>query len=253
MKKIQDSLAGKVVIITGGTRGIGYATTKAFLENGAKVAMLGSRQETVDQALANLREENKNYEVRGYYPNLTNSAEIQAMVKDVCATWGTVDILINNAGISDGTPILNYDEELFDNVMDINIKSVYMLIREVVPIMKEKKSGVIINTSSMVSIYAQRSGFAYPTSKFALNGLTKSLARELGASGIRVNAVAPGVTKTDMVAALDNAVVAAISSQIPLARVGKPEEVADAFLFLASDMASYISGEILSVDGAIVA
>ena len=116
--------------------------------------------------------------------------------------------------------------------------------------MKEQGGGTIINTSSMVSLYGQPAGVGYPTSKFAVNGMTKSLARELGKDNIRVNAVAPGVTRTDMVAALPDEMVARISAGIPLGRVGEPEEVADCFLFLASDMASYVTGEILSVDGA---
>lgn len=252
MKTIKESIENKVVIITGGTRGIGFATAKAFLENGAKVALLGSREETVTHALETLQKENAAYPVLGFHPNLMNPSDIKTMVEQVMKAWGRVDVLINNAGVSDATPMDQYDDEQFDKVLDINLKSIFRMIKEVTPIMKAQKKGVIINTSSMVSLYAQRSGCAYPTSKFAVNGLTKSLARELGIFGIRVNAVAPGVTETDMVAALDPQIIGAISAQIPMARVGKPEEVADAFVFLASDMASYISGEILSVDGAIV-
>ena len=134
--------------------------------------------------------------------------------------------------------------------MDLNIKGVYNCTRAAVEYMEKQGSGVILSTSSMVSIYGQPSGVAYPTSKFAVNGLTKSLARELGKDGIRVNAVAPGVTNTDMVAALPEEMVKRISAGIPLGRPGEPEEVANAVLFLASDLASYVTGEILSVDGA---
>ncbi len=134
--------------------------------------------------------------------------------------------------------------------MDLNVNSLFRCIKTTVPIMKEQGEGVILNTSSMVSISGQPSGVGYPTSKFAVNGLTTSLARELGPFNIRVNAVAPGVTETDMVKALPEPVVQGIVSKIPLGRVGKPEDIANAFLFLASDMASYITGEILSVDGA---
>ena len=134
--------------------------------------------------------------------------------------------------------------------MDLNVNSVFYACRAVAPIMKAQGGGVILNTSSMVSLYGQAAGAAYPTSKWAINGLTKSLARELGPDGIRVNAVAPGVTRTDMVAALSKEMVDRISAPIPLRRMGEPEEVANAFLFLASDMASYITGAVLSVDGA---
>lgn len=252
MKTIQESICGKVVIISGGTRGIGFATAVAFLENGAKVAILGSRQETVDHALASIQAMNNAYEVLGFHPNLNNKQEVSTMVDEVVNTWGKIDVLINNAGVSDATPLYGYEDDQFEHVIDINLNSIFLMSRIVAPIMKKQGKGVIINTSSMVSLYGQRSGSAYPTSKFAVNGLTKSLARELGCDGIRVNAVAPGVIETDMVAALDQNLVKAMESQIPLLRVGKSEEIADAFLFLASDMASYITGEILSVDGAMM-
>ena len=134
--------------------------------------------------------------------------------------------------------------------MDLNVNAIFNMTKAVVPYMKEQGSGVILNTSSMVSLYGQPSGCGYPTSKFAVNGLTKSLARELASSNIRVNAVAPGVTKTDMIANLPEEQLAPIVKSIPLGRIGEPRDIANAFLFLASDMASYITGEILSVDGA---
>lgn len=143
-----------------------------------------------------------------------------------------------------------YQPEEFDKILKLNVSAMFYTILPAAKIMKEQGGGVIINTSSMVSISGQPSGVGYPTSKFAVNGLTISLARELAKDHIRVNAVAPGVTKTDMVAALPEAVVAAISAQIPLGRPGEPEDVANAFLYLASDLASYVTGEILSVDGA---
>ena len=134
--------------------------------------------------------------------------------------------------------------------MDLNVKAIFNMIKAVVPYMKENNGGVILNTSSMVSIYGQPSGVGYPASKFAVNGITKSLARELAPFNIRVNAVAPGVTKTDMVASLPEEQIAPLIKTIPLGRIGEPRDIANAFLFLASDMASYITGEILSVDGA---
>ena len=164
--------------------------------------------------------------------------------------YGRIDILVNNAGISDSTKIDDYTAEQFTKVMDLNVKAIFNAILPTVKIMKEQGGGCIINTSSMVSISGQPSGVAYPTSKTAVNGLTWSLARELGPSNIRVNAVAPGITKTDMVAALPEQVIAPLIKMIPLRRVGEPEDVANAFLYLASDLASYVTGEILSVDGA---
>lgn len=243
-------LKNKIAIVTGGTRGIGFSTVKAFLEEGASVALFGSRKETVDHALEELAKIDPNFPVIGLSPDLTKREAIQEAFRTVTQKWGRLDILVNNAGISQATPIADYTQNEFETILDLNIKSVFLCAQEAVSYMRPQKSGVILNTSSMVSIYGQRSGCGYPTSKFAVNGLTKSLARELGPDGIRVNAVAPGVISTDMVAALPQEIVKQISATIPLGRVGQPEEVASTFVFLASDMASYVTGAILSVDGA---
>lgn len=243
-------LKGKVAIVTGGTRGIGFSVVKKYLENGAKVVLWGSRQETVDTALAKLREENSAWEVTGMAPRLTDAKAVADAVEAVKAQYGRVDILVNNAGISQSTPLYQYTPEEFDKVIDLNVKALFYAILPAAKIMKEQGGGCILNTSSMVSISGQPAGVGYPTSKFAVNGMTISLARELAKDNIRVNAVAPGVTKTDMVAALPEQTVAAISAKIPLGRPGEPEDVANAFVYLASDMASYVTGEILSVDGA---
>ena len=151
--------------------------------------------------------------------------------------------------MSESTPFSKYTEETFDKVMDLNVKSVYNCTKAVCEAMKEQGGGVILNTSSMVSIYGQPAGLAYPTSKFAVNGMTLSLARELGPFGIRVNAVAPGIIYTDMMKAVPKEVIDPMIAQIPLRRVGQPEDIANAFVFLASDMASYITGVVLRVDG----
>ena len=243
-------LEGKVAVVTGGTRGIGYAIVKAFLEEGATVALFGSRQETVDKALTALKAENADAKVMGLAPDLTDYKAVENAMNEVKNAFGRIDILANNAGISAREPIYDYDPAAFENIMNINVNAVFYCTKAVAPIMKAQGGGSIVNTSSMVSLYGQQSGCGYPTSKFALNGLTKSLARELGKDNIRVNAVLPGVTRTDMVAALPPEMVARIAATIPLGRVGEPEEVANAFVFLASDKASYITGATLTVDGA---
>jgi 3-oxoacyl-[acyl-carrier protein] reductase/7-alpha-hydroxysteroid dehydrogenase len=243
-------LKGKVAVVTGGTRGIGYAIVKKYLENGCKVVLFGSRQETVDKALASLKEENPAWEVEGRCPNLTDAKEVETVINEVAAKYGKLDILVNNAGISQSTKLYDYQPGEFEKVMDLNVTALFNAIQPAAKIMKEQGGGVILNTSSMVSISGQPSGVGYPTSKFAVNGMTLSLARELGPDNIRVNAVAPGVTRTDMVAALPAQVLERVSAPIPLRRIGEPEDVANAFLFLASDMASYVTGEVLSVDGA---
>ena len=242
-------LENKVAIITGGTRGIGFATAQKFLQNGAKVVLFGSRKESVDKALEKLKKENSNYEVLGFYPNLSKEVEVRSVFEKVYKKYGKIDILINNAGLSSSTPLTSYTPEELDKIIDVNIKAVFICSKNIVPYFEKNHGGVILNTSSMVSIYGQTSGSLYPMSKFAVNGLTKSLARELAPKNIRVNAVAPGIIETDMVKNLPEEVIRPLIQSIPLGRIGKPEDIANAFLFLASDMASYISGAILQIDG----
>ena len=189
-------LEGKVAIITGGTRGIGYEIVKKFLDNKAKVVLFGSREESVNKAVVNLKKDG--YDVFGLYPNLSNMDEVRNAYDEVVKKYGKIDILVNNAGISSSTPFEKYTDDEYEKIVEINIKAVYNCSKVIFEYMKET-GGVIINTSSMVSVYGQPSGVMYPASKFAVNGITKSLARELGKYNIRVNAVAPGIIETDMV------------------------------------------------------
>lgn len=245
-------LKGKIAVVTGGTRGIGYAIVKKYLENGAKVILFGSRQETVDKALASLKEENPEWEVSGACPSLTDAKEVADEIQAIHRKYGKIDILVNNAGVSDNMMTIDCNPEHFQEIINLNVNAVFNAIQPSVELMKEQGGGCIINTSSMVSKYGQPGGVAYPTSKFGVNGLTISLARELGQYGIRVNAVAPGITRTDMVAALPEEEIQPLIATIPLGRIGEPEDVANACLFLASELASYVSGEILAVDGATI-
>ena len=243
-------LQGKVAIVTGGTRGIGFAIVKKFLDNGAKVVLFGTKEESVQNALIKLKQENANYEVIGMHPDITNMHEVEKAFAEIKNRYGKIDIVVNNAGISARDSLYNYTEEAFDKIIDLNVKAVFNCSKVGALYMKQQGGGVILNTSSMVSIYGQAAGCGYPASKFAVNGLTKSLARELGKDHIRVNAVAPGVIHTDMVDALPEEVIKPIIASIPIGRMGEPEDIANAFLFLASDMASFITGAVLSVDGA---
>lgn len=244
-----NMLENKVAIITGATRGIGYAIAKRYIENKATVIVLGSREETVENAKRELKEET-GVEVLGYYPKLDSEEEMENLFREVKEKYGHIDILINNAGVSARDKIYEYAVSDFEKTVDINLTSVFVCSKVAAKYMKEQGGGVILNTSSMVSIYGQPSGVAYPASKYAVNGLTKSLARELGKDNIRVNAIAPGITKTDMVANLPKEMIEPLIRTIPLGRIGEPEDVANAFVFLGSDMASYITGVVLSVDGA---
>ena len=242
-------LKDKVAIITGGSRGIGLATAEAFLREGAKVIITASSPATAEKAVSSLREKYPEATVAGISPDLSSLRAVREAFEEVAKPYGGIDILVNNAGVSESTPLSDYTEELYDKVIDLNVKGVFNAAKSAADIMTEKGSGVILNTSSMVSISGQPSGFAYPASKFAVNGLTVSLARELGPKGIRVNAVAPGITETDMMKAVPKEVIEPMIARIPLRRLGQPEDIANAFVFLASEEASYITGVVLSVDG----
>ena len=242
-------LKNKVAIITGGSRGIGFATADKFLSEGAIVIITASSQKSADQAVEKLREKYPEATVAGISPNLASLESVREMFKRATEKYGCVDILVNNAGVSESTPFMEYTEETFDKVMDLNVKGVFNATRAAAVCMVARGSGVILSTSSMVSISGQPSGFAYPASKFAVNGLTVSLARELGPKGIRVNAVAPGITQTDMMKEVPKEVLEPLTANIPLRRLGRPEDIANAFIFLASEEASYITGVVLSVDG----
>ena len=242
-------LKDKVAIITGGSRGIGYATADAFLREGATVVITASTKESADKAAAKLKEKYPNSRIGGISPDLSNLQSVRDNFRIVSDVYGCVDILVNNAGVSATTPFTEYTEEAFDKVMDLNVKGVFNAARAASECMVARGKGVILSTSSMVSIYGQPSGIAYPASKFAVNGLTVSLARELGPKGIRVNAVAPGITETDMMKAVPKEMIDPLIAQIPLRRLGQPEDIANAFVFLASEEASYITGVVLSVDG----
>ena len=249
---MEKLLLGKVAIVTGGTRGIGFAIVKKFLLEGATVVICGSRQESAEKAKRAILDETHDARVEAISPILTDINAVQEVFGRIYAKYGKIDILVNNAGISQSLLLKDYTDKNFTDIMDLNVKSIFVCSQVVLKYMKLNGGGVILNTSSVVSLYGQPSGFAYPASKFAVNGITKSLARELGKDHIRVNAVAPGVVETDMVRALPAQVIQPIVEKIPLGRMAQADDIANAFLYLASDMAAYVSGTILSVDGAVV-
>ena len=245
-------LEGKVAVVTGGTRGIGYAIVKTYLQQGAAVVLCGSREQTARAALEKLRSELPDARVDAIWPDLSDEKAVKTAFDSVKEKFGSLDILANNAGISQNCPLDQYTEEEVDKILNINIKSVFVCAKVAAAIMKEQGGGVIINTSSVVSFNGQGAGCLYPTSKYAVNGLTRSLSRELGPFGIRVNAVAPGITRTDMLSVLPDEMIKPLIERIPLRKSTEPQDIANAYLFLASDLASCVSGAILPVDGAMV-
>lgn len=245
-------LEGKVAVVTGGTRGIGNAIVRTYLREGAAVALCGSKQASADKAVEAIKADMPDARIMGIAPNLGDEASVAEALDEVVKQFGVLDIMVNNAGISQSIHLMDYTAEDFDKIMNINVKAVFNGCQAAARIMGENGGGVILNTSSMVGTFGQPSGVGYPASKFAVNGITRSLSRELGPKGIRVNAVAPGVINTDMVAALSPELVKRLLMMIPMGRMGEAQDIANAYLFLASDLASYVSGAILPVDGATI-
>jgi 3-oxoacyl-[acyl-carrier protein] reductase len=240
-------LAGKVAAITGGARGIGHSTAVKFAAEGARVAVCDVNPELTRQTLAEIR--SKGGEAEGYTVDVTRKEQIAAMVKGVMAKWGRIDCVVNNAGIVMDAQLKNMTDEQFDKVIDINLKGVYNCTRAVVDIMLAQQSGVILTTSSIVGLYGNFGQTNYAASKFAVIGMTKTWARELGRKGIRAIAVCPGFIATPILKQMPEKVLQDMAAKVPLGRLGLPEEIANVFAFLASDEASYINGAVISVDG----
>lgn len=246
-------LKDKVAIITGASRGIGYAVAGAFVREGARVALCGSRPQSAQKAAHKLLAQFPQADLLPLGVDVADSAAIDEMVRQVMGRWGRVDILVNNAGVTSAKQIFDMTDEDFESVLRINLFGPFKCTRAVARIMKEQGGGSIVNTSSMVGTYGGKMQTAYSSSKFGVNGLTKSCAKELGPYNIRVNAVAPGVVGTDMVAhSVSDQMLAGLKAVTPLGRMASPEELAGAYVYLASDDASFTTGTIVHVDGGIV-
>ena len=241
-------LEGKTAIITGASRGIGRGIAQVFAQHGANVAFTYSS--SVEAAKELEEELNKEgIKAKGYQSNAADFEQSQKLADDVMSEFGSIDILINNAGITKDNLLMRISEEDFDKVIEVNLKSVFNMTKAVQRTMLKQRQGSIINMSSVVGVKGNAGQSNYAASKAGILGFTKSVALELGSRNIRCNAIAPGFIETEMTAKLDEKTVQGWRDNIPLKRGGSPEDVANACLFLASDMSAYITGQVLNVDG----
>lgn len=244
-------LLNKVTIITGGAQGIGKTTVEMFAAQGAKVIMWDINEEKGSQVIGEFRK--AGLEIEFNFVDTTKFPSVEGAAKSVFEKHGRIDILINNAGITRDATLLNMTLEQWQQVIDVNLTGVFNCTKAVAPFMVQNKTGRIINTSSLVGIYGNFGQTNYAATKSGVVGITKVWARELSKHNITVNAVAPGFIETDTLKTIPDKVIKSIQEKIPLGRLGKPSDIANAYLFLASEEASYISGSVLSVDGGYVA
>ncbi|MCC5912341.1 MAG: 3-oxoacyl-[acyl-carrier-protein] reductase [Clostridiaceae bacterium] len=243
-------LKEKIAIVTGAARGIGKETALKFAREGAKVVVSDVGEGSLNEVVTELKEMGS--EVLAYNVNVVDRGQIQAMVDDVVEKWGKIDVLVNNAGITADNQLLKMPEEDFDKVIDVNLKGVYNCSQIAAKAMTETGGGVILNASSVVGIYGNFGQTNYAATKWGVIGMTKTWAKELGRKGIRVNAVAPGFILTPMTEKMPEKVLDMMSGKSPLGLLGQPEDIANAYAFLASDEAKFITGTVLSVDGGVV-
>ena len=241
-------LEGKVALVTGGTRGIGRAIVLKLASAGASIAFTGQRE---SDALRQTESEvlNLGVKCKAYISNASDYSLTQELVSEVHKEFGKIDILVNNAGITKDTLLMRMSEEQWDDVINVNLKSTFNFTKAVVPIMARQRQGSIVNISSIVGLNGNPGQANYSASKAGIIGLTKSVAKEMGARNIRVNAVAPGFIATEMTDALPQEVKDEYAKRISLRRLGQGEDIANVVLFLASDLAGYVTGEVITVDG----
>lgn len=243
-------LKDKVCIITGAGNGIGEITALKFASEGAKVVVCDVNENGVNKVVDKINV-NKG-EAIGFKVDVTSKENIQSMVEDVTKKYGRIDVLVNNAGIIIDSQLQKMTEEQFDKVVDVNLKGTYLCTKAVVDIMIEQNQGAILNTSSIVGIYGNFGQTNYAATKFGVIGFTKTWAKELGRKGIRTNAVCPGFVRTTILDSMPEKVVKSMEDKVPMKRLGKPEEIANVFAFLASDEASYVNGAVIEVSGGVV-
>lgn len=243
-------LQDRVAIITGAANGLGLAASEVFAREGAKVAMADFNVDQGKQRATELRE--KGYEVTFFQVDVADRQSVNEMVNKVTETYGNIDILINNAGITKDGMLRKLSIEDFQKVIDVNLTGVFHCTQAALPSMLEKGRGKIINTSSVSGVYGNVGQTNYAATKAGVVGMTKTWAKELGRKGINVNAVAPGFIETGMTAKMPENILEQMRKMVPLGKLGKPEDIANAYLFLASDESNYVNGTVLHVDGGIM-
>ncbi len=242
-------LKDKVAIITGAGRGIGQATAYKFAREGAKVVVCDLSPEWIEETVETIRE--KGGESLGFVVDVRDLVALEKMVAEVVQAYGHIDCLVNNAGIVADSQLKNMTGAQFDRVIEVNLKGVYNCAKAVVDVMLRQQFGVILNASSVVGLYGNFGQTNYAASKAGVIGMSNTWARELGRKGIRSNSVCPGFIHTPILGSIPDRVLAALEEKVPLGRLGKPEEIANTFAFLASDEASYINGAVIEVSGGI--
>lgn len=243
-------LENKVAIVTGGSRGIGESIVRSFVDHGAHVAFTYvSSNEKANKLVDELKD--KGVKVKAYRSDASSFEQAASLVEVVLNDFEHIDILVNNAGITRDNLLLRMDEESWDSVIETNLKSVFNLTKQVIRPMIKARSGSIINVSSIVGVSGNAGQANYAASKAGIIGFSKSIAKEVGSRNVRCNAIAPGFIETDMTNDMDEKAIAAFAERIPLNRLGNGEDVANAALFLASNMSNYVSGQVISVCGAL--
>ena len=244
-------LEGKVAIVTGGAQGIGETTAKLFAKEGAKVVVADFDAEGGKGTVEDIK--NDGGEALFFEVNVTDVENTQAMIDKTVEEYDRLDVVVNNAGITQDSFLVKMDEEQWDKVIDVNLKGVYNCTKPAAQVMMEQEEGgVILNATSVVGLYGNIGQTNYAATKFGVIGMTKTLSKELAPKGVRVNAVAPGYTMTAMMETVPDKVLDSLKKKVPLKRLGQPEDIAYGYLYLASDEAAYVNGEVLSIDGGLI-
>ncbi len=247
---IQVDLTGKIAVVTGATRGIGLGIAKALAKSGAKVACIGTNEEKLRNSVQGIVDDGG--DAKAYVCNVADSAAVDATAKNVLADFGRVDIVVNNAGITRDMLVRRITDEMWDDVINVNLRGTFLITRAFVESMRKSKWGRIINIASISGLIGNKGQANYSASKAGVIGFTRTISKELGNRNITANAICPGFVETDMTAVLEPIYVQGIKDRIPVGRIGSPDDIANAVLFFASPDSSYVTGQILTVDGGLI-